>query len=499
MRKSQIILILLVSAVIGSLSAVVTVKLSKSGTVNHVVAAGSSDFLSFLKDTSAVSSTGLNFVYAANAVRPSVVHIKVKYGGGNSSNEDNRSDEDQNQDPLDNFFRRFHGDFNEMPAQQASGSGVIVSNDGYIVTNNHVVENSSTITIVLDDKRSYEAKTIGTDPNSDLALLKIEESGLPFLPIGNSDKLRLGEWVLAIGTPYELTNTVTAGIVSAKARNIGLIQSRGGTGIESFIQTDAAVNPGNSGGALVNLKGELVGINTAIATNSGAFSGYSFAVPVSIVKKVLEDLKKYGEVQRAFLGVDIQDVDSELAKKEDLASIAGVFVRGVNDRSAAKAAGIEKGDVISQINGVGVNSASELIGQVARYRPGDKIKVSYIRDGKTSTVSVVLKSKSGDTKLASTDTKSVRVAQLGATLKSLNEQEKGEFGVVNGVKVMKLETNSVLSENGVEEGFIITSVDKKAVATPADVIKIISKIKNAGVLIEGLTPEGKKAYFAIGL
>ena len=503
MKKGQLALIFVTAAIIGSISAIITIKLSKSSNGNTFsVSNKNQDFLNFLKDTTIAVPTGLNFVFAANTVRPSVVHIKVKYGRSDETQRepnDETNPDERSQDPFDNFFKLFHGDFNEMSPQEASGSGVIISSDGYVVTNNHVVENAKKIKVVLDDKRSYEAKLIGTDPNSDLALLKLDETGLPFIPIGNSDKLQLGEWVLAIGTPYELTNTVTAGIVSAKARTLGLIESRSGTGVESFIQTDAAVNPGNSGGALVNLRGELVGINTAIATNSGSYSGYSFAVPVSIVQKVVDDLRKFGEVQRAFLGIDIQDIDAELAEDKDLTSIEGVYVRGVNDKSAAKLAGIKNGDVIIKINEVKVNSASELIGQVARYRPGDKIKVTIIRDGNTQTITAILKSKSGDTKLASPDSKSVQVTEIGATLKAINDEEKGEYGISNGVKVVKLESNSVLSENGMQEGFIITAIDKKPVSSPADVIKIISKIKNAGVLIEGITEEGKKAYFAIGL
>jgi Do/DeqQ family serine protease len=302
-------------------------------------------------------------------ITPAVVHIRSSY--------ENRSG---NNGAMDQFFDYFGAPRGNMP-RGATGSGVIISDDGYIVTNNHVIEDADDIEVILDNNESYEGTLIGTDPNTDLALIKIEQNNLPFLTYGNSDEMRIGEWVLAVGNPFDLTSTVTAGIISAKARNINIL--RRNYGIEAFIQTDAAVNPGNSGGALVNLKGELIGINTAIATRTGSYSGYSFAVPVSLVEKVVSDLKEYGVVQRAILGINIVDVNKDLVEEEDLTVSNGVYILGVGDGSAADEADIREGDVIISINETKVTNTSELQELVARNRPGDRIKVKLIRDGKS--------------------------------------------------------------------------------------------------------------------
>jgi serine protease Do len=374
--------------------------------------------------------------------------------------------------------------------QQAIGSGVIISSDGYIVTNNHVIETSNQIKVTLYDKREFEAKLIGTDPNTDVALLKIEAPDLPTLQWGNSDYLKLGEWVLAVGNPFNLTSTVTAGIISAKARGIGIIG--GQLPIESFIQTDAAVNPGNSGGALVNTTGELVGINTAIASRTGAYSGYSFAIPVSIVKKVVDDLKQYGEVQRAILGVRIQDINADMAKELNLESVAGVYIAGIEDDGAASAAGLKLGDVILSINEISVKTTSELQEQVGKHRPGDNIDVLVKRDGKEKLFKVTLRNTSGGTGIVK-DNYSV----MGAELVKVNETVKNKLNISGGLQIKGLSSGK-LKEAGIHEGFIITGINKTRVNNIDDFREII-KQSSGGILIEGIYPNGESAYYVFGL
>jgi Do/DeqQ family serine protease len=328
-------------------------------------------FSSFLNDTSFIVPEGLNFVYAGEMTTPLVVHIKSTAAASANSGGYRSPD-----DMLREFFGQPRDDNHRqlMPGQSASGSGVIISADGYIVTNNHVIEDANELEVTLADNRTYNATLVGTDPNTDIAVIKIDEENLPFIRFGDSDKVRVGQWVLAVGNPFELTSTVTAGIVSAKGRNIGILRER--YGIESFIQTDAVVNPGNSGGALVNLKGELIGINTAIATPTGTYAGYSFAVPVSLVHKVVEDIMEFGMVQRAVLGIAIVNVNDPRLDI-DLDDLKGVYVDSVYENSAASEAGIKKGDVIIEINDTEVPTVSELQDLVARNRPGDKIDVTY--------------------------------------------------------------------------------------------------------------------------
>ncbi|MBK7964486.1 MAG: trypsin-like peptidase domain-containing protein [Bacteroidetes bacterium] len=316
-------------------------------------------------------SAPTDFVIPAEASVPTVVHVTTTYPKQSGFN-------NQFMDP----FNFFWGQPNqrEMPQQQSTGSGVIISDDGYIVTNNHVVENGEEVNVTLDNKESYKAKVIGLDPSTDLALLKVEAQNLPYAAWGNSDQVKVGEWVLAVGNPFNLTSTVTAGIISAKARNIHILPNQKFP-IESFIQTDAAVNPGNSGGALVNTRGELIGINAAIASNTGSYSGYSFAIPVNIVKKVVNDLMEYGTVQRGFIGVSIRDVDAQFAKEKELKSLQGVYINGLTEEGAAASAGIKEGDVITSINGIPIKTSPELQEQVGRYRPGDKIDVTVMRNG----------------------------------------------------------------------------------------------------------------------
>ncbi len=445
------------------------------------------------KDTTGVVvPEGLNFVYASNIVRPTVVHVKCTYEG--------KAIAQNNPHSNDPFFKFFFdepggGNFGAPQPAQSSGSGVFISSDGYIVTNNHVIDGASKIQVTLDDKRTYDAKLIGKDPETDLALLKIEEKDLPFAKFGNSEKIKVGEWVLACGNPFDLRSTITAGIVSAKGRNINLLRGNNNYAIESFIQTDAAVNPGNSGGALVNLKGELIGINTAIASTTGAYAGYSFAVPVTLVKKVMDDLLNHGEVQRALLGVMITDITSEMVKEKKLKNMKGVFISGVNDGSAAKEAGIKENDIVVKIDGIEVNSASELQELVGQHRPGDKVEVNLIRNGEPKTLKVTLKNKRGTVNMVK-EAKVQVLEDLGVELGELSKSEKEKLQIENGVKVTKL-LNGKLKDAGAKQDFIITKIDKQEMTTSSDIVKALEN-KSGAVLIEGVYPDGKEGFYAIG-
>jgi Do/DeqQ family serine protease len=428
----------------------------------------------------APSAESLDFTKAVAQSINAVVHVKTKEFREYAVN------------PLYEFF------FGEQPNVEAPpiegfGSGVIISNKGYIVTNNHVIERSDEILVVLEDRREYTAELIGTDPTTDIALLKIEAENLYTLGFGDSDALQLGEWVLAIGNPYNLTSTVTAGIVSAKARNLNIFRSQEFS-IESFIQTDAAVNPGNSGGALINTRGELVGINTAIASRTGAFTGYSFAVPVSIVEKVVNDLIEYGQVQRAILGVNIADVTAELAKEMDLDEIEGVYVAGVRPEGAAREAGIREGDVILSVNGVKVNSSAELQEQVSRYRPGEEVKVTVRRDGNLKQFNVILRNLEGSTEIIKRED---IMDVLGATFEPLSDREKRNLGIRSGLKVKTLKPGKLMKV-GIQEGFVLTSVNKRPVSSVKDIAEIL-KDTEGGVIIEGVDRNGSRSYYAFGM
>ncbi|MCH2225313.1 MAG: Do family serine endopeptidase [Crocinitomicaceae bacterium] len=430
-----------------------------------------------------------NFVQASESSLNSVVHVTTKVETTHFQ-----------RDIFSEFFGGPGAGGRELKQfGQGSGSGVIVSSDGYIVTNNHVINNATEIEVTLNDNRKYNAEVVGTDPSTDIAVLKIEQAGLASLPLGNSDKLHVGEWVLAVGNPFNLTSTVTAGIISAKARNLNLISDRseGVFPIESFIQTDAAVNPGNSGGALVNTNGELVGINTAIASQTGSYSGYSFAVPVNLVKKVMHDLIDYGIVQRGFLGVQIADITQEIKEEKNLPNLDGVYVAGTTEGGSAKKAGIKEGDVILKIGTKEVNTSASLQEEIGKRRPGDKVAAT-IRDskGKVRVIELVLRNADGDTKLVSKEEVERNVA-FGATFRELTSKEKNELNITYGVKIKSLNAGK-LKSRGLTEGMIITKINNDPVNS---VDELTSKLndQNRGVLLEVMTKSGKKDYIGLGL
>ena len=414
---------------------------------------------------------GLNFVNAANKATKAVVHIKSKYEGVSSVN---------------GFFR-----YRTIPSA-AKGSGVIISDDGYIVTNYHVINGANSVEVTLHDNRRYEATVIGVDPTTDLALIKINETGLNFLPYGDSDKLQIGEWVLAVGNPFDLNSTVTAGIVSAKARNINILTDENRLEIESFIQTDAVVNPGNSGGALVDLTGNLVGVNTAIATQTGTYSGYSFAVPVTLVKKVMDDLLEFGVVQRGLLGVMIRDAALQ-SQIEDLDVLNGVYIITVNENSAAEEAELKSGDIIVGINGRQVKNTSELQELVARNRPGDEVEVTYIRDGIEKTVIARLRKFDGTTDVV--DRPEIIIIE-GATFKNNPESDSRKLGIYGGVKITDIQSGK-WKEAGIKEGFIITKIDKTRVRNVNELRIILESKVGERINILGISVDGERTYYSM--
>ncbi|GAB3874313.1 trypsin-like peptidase domain-containing protein [Hymenobacter segetis] len=453
-------------------------------------------YTSEMRSTPYAVPEGLNFVAAAAAVTPAVVHVMTEYAAPSV---------DQRQQQMDPFLRQFFGDqleqFHGQQPQgggQGSGSGVIIAANGYIVTNNHVIDKASKIEVVLDDKRKFEAELVGADPNTDLAVLKVKADNLPFVKYGNSDDVKVGQWVLAVGNPFNLNSTVTAGIISAKGRNIDILRRKDNMGIESFIQTDAVVNPGNSGGALVNLNGDLIGINSAIASHTGSYEGYSFAIPSSLASKVVDDLLKYKVVQRALLGVQIQEVDAKLASEKKLNTLNGVYVQGLTAGSAAAQAGLKKDDIITQINGVAVNTSSQLQEQVARFRPGDKIKVSYTRNGTASLAEAILRNATGTTGIVREDAIAAAIKYEGATIAAVPARDLAKLGLEGGAKISGIK-GSNFRETGMADGFIITRIDKNQVTKPADVKNYLDQAReNSGALVEGVYPDGRKAYYPIG-
>ncbi len=365
----------------------------------------------------------------------------------------------------------------------SSGSGVIISEDGYIVTNNHVVEEGSEIQITLSNKQEYEAKKIGVDPSTDLALLKIEANDLPFLAFGNSDSLNVGEWVLAVGNPFNLESTVTAGIVSAKGRNIKILEDE--YSIESFIQTDAMVNPGNSGGALVNTNGDLIGINTAIMSRSGSFEGYSFAIPSNLANKVINDLKNFGKVKRGVLGVVIDEIDNRMANQLGLKKVQGVYIRKVTEGGGATKAGIQAGDVIVKISNFPVNSVPELQEQVARFRPGELLLVEYIRQGKKKTTTVKLQDIEDNDPSVLLNNSSGLIEELGLQIRNLKREEKKRLNISDGVKVISIYKGSKAEVSNMEIDFIIRKVNKTPVSNVEDFLTML-ELSEEQVVLEGI-------------
>ena len=439
-------------------------------------------------------SAPTDFTAAAAKSTPAVVHIQSTIQYQATSN--------QYTNPFDifgdDFFFGPRGRGGQSRPQVATGSGVILSSDGYIVTNNHVVAKATELEVTLYDKRTYKATLIGTDPSTDLAVIKIDDTNLPTLSLANSDEARVGEWVLAVGNPFNLESTVTAGIVSAKGRNIKIVEDK--MAIESFIQTDAAVNSGNSGGALVNTSGQLLGINTAIATPNGTYAGYSFAVPANIVGKVVEDLKKYGIVQRAFLGISISNVDGKLAKENDLSVTQGVYVGEMLEDGPAVKAGIVKGDVIVRIDNAEIKSISELQEQIARHRPGDQLAVTVNRKGTEKTMSVVLKNKEGNTDLVTKSSeKSEILTTLGAEFENLTNRESAALGIPGGVRVKSLKQGQLSSNTNIREGFIITKVDDTVVSSTEQLADALQEKKGNGALLKGIYPNAPKSTYFYGI
>jgi S1-C subfamily serine protease len=452
-------------------------------------------FANYAEPSADGSGGYVNLEDAADRASKAVVHIKTEKKMASLQNRNPFGD-----DLFEQFFgQRGGGQFFQPQPQQGSGSGVIISEDGYIVTNNHVVDGADEVTVVMNDKKTLTAKVIGKDAATDLALLKVEEDKLPYLSFGNSDDVRLGQWVLAVGYPLSLETTVTAGIVSAKYRNIGINQTKIGNGsaaVESFIQTDAAVNPGNSGGALVNARGEVIGINSAIASPTGSYAGYSFAIPSNIVHKVTNDMMKYGNVQRAFLGVSF--IDSKTADPKELSKLGldkydGVSIKEVNKESAAEDAGLKEGDIITKIGNKDIKSGPQLSEQVAQYRPGDKTTVTFIRNGIINTGNITFKNRIGNTDIVKNDAN----GQLGASLKELSKAECRALRVNGGVQISGIKPNGALAkQTRIKNSFIITQINDDPVESIDDLNKILASGEN-DFQLGGVYPNIQGVYYYI--
>lgn len=418
---------------------------------------------------------------AAKKAVPGVVHVKTMQMGreyiGN---------------PFLDYFFGGSGQSREVPMTTGYGSGVIISEDGYIVTNNHVIKEADRVIVVLNDKKEYEAKVVGQDNDTDIALLKIEGKGFPYVEYGNSDDVALGEWVLAVGNPYNLTSTVTAGIISAKARNLGI--HRGQMSLESFLQTDAAINPGNSGGALVNAQGELIGINTLIQSPTGAYSGYAFAVPVNIARKVVNDLKEYGSVQRAVLGISMVGLTPALAEELGSKESTGIYIHEILSGGAAQKAGLKKGDVIQGVNGIEVKTAPEFQEQLGKYRPGTTIQLSVKRNGTEKNIEVTLQNSYGDTALGTKDEFGV----LGVKVEPLSKEDRYRYRLNKGAKITEIK-NGKFKAAGLEKGYILVKINDYVIYDEEDLKKAISTVRDGGVFVTAVSPKGRVEYFAFSL
>lgn len=448
-----------------------------------------------------VSSAGsVDLTQAAAEATPAVVYIRTTYAAKSSGS----------QDQFEQMFGQMFGQrIRPQGPQMASGSGVIISPDGYIVTNNHVVEKAEKITIVTNDHRSFQAKVIGTDPNTDLALIKIEANNLPIVKLGNSDAVKVGEWVLAVGNPFKLNSTVTAGIVSAKGRSINIIGSNNDDdddnpypvnqktptlrkGIESFIQTDAAINPGNSGGALVNTNGELIGINAAIASHTGSYEGYGFAIPINLAKKVLNDIKKYGAVKRGYIGVSFADLsDAEVAANIKTDKTNGLYVNSLVAGGGAEQAGIKPGDIITKVEGNNVYESSDLQERVGRLQPGDKINLTVLRDGSEKNFTVTLKADAPAPRTAAVSKSASELFnKMGASFQPLSQSQKAKFRVNTGVMVTQVRPGGIFDDTDIPVGSVITSINKQPISSVADMDKVITNLRNGRLIISGFYPDG---------
>ena len=498
MKKTAFVILgaVIVSAAVGGLAGWSINRYSdgRSADAMYYAAAGDGDVA--VRDTMPKAGTHFtayqadqypDLTYAAENAVKAVVNIEsvreVQYGGGRSY------------DPFFDFFGIPYG-YGEPQTreQRAGGSGVIISADGYIVTNNHVVEDATKLKVKLNDGRLFDAELVGTDPTTDIALIKIDSEDLPTLPFGNSDDLRLGEWVLAIGSPFDLQSTITAGIVSAKARDLGVIPNE--ARIESFIQTDAAVNPGNSGGALVNTRGELVGINTVIKSSTGSYVGYSFAVPETIVRKVVVDLKEYGVVQRAMLGVSYRPIDQtfieQMGEETGIKTPGGLYVASVEEGSAASEAGIRKGDIIVAIDGAKTDDSSTMMEKMAQHRPNDKVKITLMRDGNKKEVVAVLKNKVGKNEMMTRDMVDV-AAVLGGKFADAGKKICDKLEIRGGVQVVSVTRGGLLERARVREGFIITHINDRQITSVSDMQRMTDSVES----IDGIYPDGRAASYVI--
>ena len=478
-HMKRVFMIVLLSALVGGLTAyaVVDARFEGSDVVAH--AGGDTTF----RTVNLSNDNWPDFTYAAESAVDAVVYVKVVA---------ETPGQQQAPSSIFDFFFGYPGAAPQPREKVGSGSGVIIREDGYIVTNNHVIDGATKIEVTLNNNQTYPAVLVGTDPATDVALIKVEADGLPVIPFGDSDKLRLGEWVIAIGSPYDLRSTITAGIVSAKGRSMP--NYSGEYKIESFIQTDAAVNPGNSGGALVDKAGNLVGINTAIISQTGSYAGYSFAVPSNMVKKIAYDLMDFGSVKRAVLGIVMQPIDDKIAGELKLSSRNGVYINEVSKGSAADMAGMKSGDVLVAIDSVRITNPASVQETVSRFSPGDKATMTVIRDGKTKEMEVEFKGTSQENGTLSDDGS---VAFYGSSIRSASEETLARYGLKNGVEIVELGPGK-LKDAGAQEGFIIQYVNEHQVKTPQDVIDVVKKSKRT-VFIEGVTPSGRIGYFGFGL
>ncbi|MBI5856899.1 MAG: trypsin-like peptidase domain-containing protein [Sphingobacteriales bacterium] len=492
MKLKQLLLIIAVSAV----SAIGSVWIYSKITGKHPVGIVQStsdgklpvNYAGF-NENGAGGGEPIDFVKAANAAVPAVVHIKTRIPAKKISNELPRTNRGNSiEDWFDQFFNNPFGP-QIQPEQRASGSGVLISEDGYIITNDHVISNggdgvADEITVTMNNKKIYKARVIGKDPSSDLAVLKIDGNGFPFILYGNSDNVKLGQWALAIGYPLTLETTVTAGIISAKGRNIGINQRQSQTPIESFIQTDAAVNQGNSGGALINTDGQLIGINSAIYAPNGTYAGYSFAIPVNLVKKIVNDLIKFGDVKRPYLGV--------WAEEEKMDAGDGAHIGSVAKDGAAAAAGLQKGDVVIKINEAPINSWTELQATVSSYNSGDKISITYKRNGKENTVTATLTSKAGTyDQLAVAETIGEK---LGAELETLDKNKARQYQVEGGVVVKNIKKGGPFSKTRMEKGFIITNVSGIDVTSVEELRRALISLRGESIYMEGIYADADGVY-----